>query len=312
MMELIQSLKTIILLISIATVVHAASVPVVRDLDGSIIRSAKISKNNQHFDISITNKKFILDLNKYKTNGPIIISINDAISWGGNVPSTKLIYFPSRAFSYPIDNSFFSKDKTPFLTGSSKAVEPVPSKDKINTGEETKPQGTNPVSVQIDASKIPIDTITVETQRSYISLQSNTPDHAIPLSRSNIRESSIEVMKTSHLDTIRLPNILFKKNQSDLGSKSLSAILKTRYLFSQNYTHIIVKGHTDSSGKPDYNKQLSEKRGATVRDLIIKEFKVPADKIEIQGLADTEPEADNATEKGREMNRRVTIGIIRE
>ncbi|WP_324256096.1 TolC family outer membrane protein [Niveibacterium sp. 24ML] len=51
---------------------------------------------------------------------------------------------------------------------------------------------------------------------------------------------------------------------------------------------ITVIGHTDRMGSPEFNRQLSERRAATVRDYLIKKG-LPANKFEIVGKGSAEP-----------------------
>lgn len=73
-------------------------------------------------------------------------------------------------------------------------------------------------------------------------------------------------------------------------------------------TYITVEGHTDSTGAADYNQQLSERRAAAVRDLLV-EGSVPAARLSVKGFGETDPIADNSTAEGRQANRRVQLEI---
>jgi outer membrane protein OmpA-like peptidoglycan-associated protein len=73
-------------------------------------------------------------------------------------------------------------------------------------------------------------------------------------------------------------------------------------------TLIQVEGHTDSVGSDEYNRDLSSRRASSVRDLLVQRG-VSAGRIQTVGLGKTMPVATNATEAGRQMNRRVEIKI---
>lgn len=70
-----------------------------------------------------------------------------------------------------------------------------------------------------------------------------------------------------------------------------------------------VAGHTDSKGREAYNLKLSDGRAATVRDYFIGKG-VPASQLRSKGYGEAEPVADNATDAGRERNRRVELRIL--
>lgn len=67
-----------------------------------------------------------------------------------------------------------------------------------------------------------------------------------------------------------------------------------------------VAGHTDSRSKDSYNVNLSERRAAAVRDYLISKG-VAADRLTAKGYGESKPVADNNTEEGRFMNRRVEL-----
>lgn len=72
---------------------------------------------------------------------------------------------------------------------------------------------------------------------------------------------------------------------------------------------IDVYGHTDSTGSDSYNQTLSERRAQAVSNYLTSRG-VNSARIRWQGFGETAPIADNTTEAGRAMNRRVEIKII--
>lgn len=73
-------------------------------------------------------------------------------------------------------------------------------------------------------------------------------------------------------------------------------------------TLIRVEGHTDSVGSDPYNMDLSSRRANSVRDLLVQRG-VSFNRIQTIGYGETMPVATNATEAGRQLNRRVEIKI---
>jgi outer membrane protein OmpA-like peptidoglycan-associated protein len=71
-------------------------------------------------------------------------------------------------------------------------------------------------------------------------------------------------------------------------------------------TQIVVEGHTDSRGSPDYNLELSAKRAEAVREFLVARG-VDRERVRAQGLGLTRPVATNETVEGRANNRRVEI-----
>jgi outer membrane protein OmpA-like peptidoglycan-associated protein len=75
-----------------------------------------------------------------------------------------------------------------------------------------------------------------------------------------------------------------------------------------NRTVVHVVGHTDSVGSAVYNQRLSERRAESVADYLGSRG-VPYQRLRTEGRGKDEPRADNATEAGRQLNRRVEIYI---
>ena len=68
---------------------------------------------------------------------------------------------------------------------------------------------------------------------------------------------------------------------------------------------IKVIGHTSSDGDDKANLELSKKRSAAVKDLLVSEYSFDANDIETDGKGETQPVADNKTKEGKAQNRRV-------
>ncbi|RMG56528.1 MAG: OmpA family protein [Gammaproteobacteria bacterium] len=76
--------------------------------------------------------------------------------------------------------------------------------------------------------------------------------------------------------------------------------------YDRTVVHIV--GHTDSIGPADYNQRLSERRARAVYDYLVSRGVDPA-RLRWEGRGESEPRASNATEAGRQLNRRVEIYI---
>ncbi len=76
-----------------------------------------------------------------------------------------------------------------------------------------------------------------------------------------------------------------------------------------NY-RVTVAGHTDNRGKPQKNKQLSERRAARCVEKLVA-LGVEPERLTAIGYGATKPIASNATAKGRARNRRVEFVLVR-
>ncbi|MFK8019896.1 MAG: OmpA family protein [Pseudomonadales bacterium] len=81
-----------------------------------------------------------------------------------------------------------------------------------------------------------------------------------------------------------------------------------RFMREHPLTKVVVEGHTDDRGSAAYNQQLSEKRAATIAEQLISQG-VSSDRVTSVGVGEARPRADNATEEGRQRNRRVVAVV---
>ena len=108
---------------------------------------------------------------------------------------------------------------------------------------------------------------------------------------------------------MRDPGANFAVNSSEplpSGTIKLDEVAKRLQDFPS--VRIVVEGHTDSSGDEVYNQRLSERRATAVKDYLVRRG-VPADRISVVGLGESQPIADNSTEEGQAQNRRVVLRV---
>lgn len=74
-------------------------------------------------------------------------------------------------------------------------------------------------------------------------------------------------------------------------------------------TNVTVIGHTDSVGSESSNQTLSEQRAAAVRNLMVARG-VASGRVSTLGLGEGSPVADNNSEYGRQLNRRIEIVVV--
>lgn len=75
---------------------------------------------------------------------------------------------------------------------------------------------------------------------------------------------------------------------------------------------IVVAGHTDATGDPARNLQLSRQRAQAVRDWMQRMGEIPDSCFAVQGHGATRPVASNTDAVGRSRNRRVDIRLVPE
>jgi len=74
--------------------------------------------------------------------------------------------------------------------------------------------------------------------------------------------------------------------------------------------YIEIEGHTDSTGTPEYNLSLGQKRAEAVRQYLHDRQQIPLHLIETVSFGETRPVAENSSRDGRAQNRRVVIRVL--
>jgi OOP family OmpA-OmpF porin len=102
----------------------------------------------------------------------------------------------------------------------------------------------------------------------------------------------------------------FKNASNQVTDASMESIDHLGEIMA-NSDELSVKllGYTDSSGPAAFNKDLSQKRAQSVKDLIVERHEVEASRIEVVGKGEADPIADNRTREGRAQNRRVVAEL---
>lgn len=83
-----------------------------------------------------------------------------------------------------------------------------------------------------------------------------------------------------------------------------------RVLKAKPTMRVEISGHTDSIGSDSYNMQLSRERAIAVRDYFIRYHNIDPTRVAAVGYGETQPIADNRTQSGRDMNRRIEFKVL--
>ena len=112
---------------------------------------------------------------------------------------------------------------------------------------------------------------------------------------------------TGDVIVLRGVNFEFDKSRLTSNAKTILDGVATELLA---YPGIIIElgGHTDAKGSDEYNQKLSEQRAAAVVSYFASKG-VSEDRMTSAGFGEAQPVADNETEEGRELNRRVELKI---
>lgn len=109
---------------------------------------------------------------------------------------------------------------------------------------------------------------------------------------------------------VRIDNLFFATNKTKILPESQPSLDNLYNFLSENPTVLImISGHTDNVGSERSNQILSEGRANSVRRELIK-MGIDADRMDAEGLGESEPIDTNDTEEGRQNNRRVEFTIL--
>ena len=146
-----------------------------------------------------------------------------------------------------------------------------------------------------DEVVIPVDLVAGSSGRAKFELHRHKEGVA-DLERS-IGESGSAAIYGVHFDV----------NSATLRPDSTPALQNVLYLINKKPdSRWVISGHTDNQGSADLNQRLSQARAASVIAWLASHG-VASGRLTPQGFGPTRPVADNATEPGRALNRRVEI-----
>jgi outer membrane protein OmpA-like peptidoglycan-associated protein len=132
------------------------------------------------------------------------------------------------------------------------------------------------------------------------------------LARTKQLEQRLADLKARQTDRgleLTLSDVLFEFDKANLTPGALRSLAPLVTFLRENLDRTIsIEGHTDSLGSDAYNQQLSQHRAEAVRDFLVQSG-ISADRITARGMGKSYPVASNATEAGRQQNRRVEMVI---
>jgi len=105
----------------------------------------------------------------------------------------------------------------------------------------------------------------------------------------------------------RYPTILFEFDSSML-TKSASTLLDTivAHLKANPQSIAILHGYCSSEGTAAHNMRLARDRAYSVKTYLVNAG-INSSRVKLKAHGETSPVANNSTEKGRELNRRVEV-----
>jgi outer membrane protein OmpA-like peptidoglycan-associated protein len=124
-----------------------------------------------------------------------------------------------------------------------------------------------------------------------------------PPPRVEVRDNKIEFKE----------KIQFENNKSVILPQSFSLLDDIVKVIKDNehIKKIAIEGHASAEGDAKHNMTLSDERAKAVMKYCV-DHGIDAKRLTAKGFGVTKPIADNATEEGREKNRRVEFNIVEQ
>ena len=154
-----------------------------------------------------------------------------------------------------------------------------------NYGITAKAKGLIPTSINLDLSTV---------RGRYIELDDRDLS-MVPLVKGN---------------TATVNNLFFDLGKASLKPESEPELKRIQQVMKENKALVIeISGHTDNTGSDEINNKLSLERANAVKEYLLN-GNIDSSRIRTKGYGKSKPKADNATEEGRQINRRVEIEIL--
>lgn len=127
--------------------------------------------------------------------------------------------------------------------------------------------------------------------------------HSLELSEIKVVDSASELREEKVV-------IRFENNSNDLSTSNLDQLIKLGLSVKNRQTvSLNISGYTDSAGPEQYNNRLSLVRANMVKSYLLG-LGIHPDRMNVQGLGSQNPIADNTTQAGRRLNRRVEVEML--
>jgi len=112
--------------------------------------------------------------------------------------------------------------------------------------------------------------------------------------------------------TYTLRDVHFETGKATLKPESFTALNDLVEVMKNKKKMVIeIAGHTDDVGDDAANLKLSQARAESVKAYLAGKG-IAKERVSAKGYGETQPAADNSSEKGRQENRRTEVRIIKE
>lgn len=178
--------------------------------------------------------------------------------------------------------------------------------DVITTVDSAAMDAANTAGAAMDSMGAAMDKLFTHTLAGGFALANASKDGIESKLITFIEDNTKVVDKTTWFDFDRL---LFDSGKATLQASSqeqLTNVAEIMKTFPK--VHLKIGGYTDNTGDAKANVRLSTDRAFNVKNELIK-LGVDKSRLEAEGFGDKFPVGDNATEEGRQQNRRISARV---
>ncbi len=125
-------------------------------------------------------------------------------------------------------------------------------------------------------------------------------------------KSSVDVITRTEENIVgaKIGNVLFDFNKAEIRDEFGTELDELGGFLKKNpKAYAVLAGFTDNVGSEEYNLGLSEARARSVAEYVAKRHDIAPERLVLHWFGKANPAADNDTEEGRGLNRRVEIAI---
>lgn len=103
-------------------------------------------------------------------------------------------------------------------------------------------------------------------------------------------------------------DIFFATGSAEIDSASAPTFRRIAEVLAANPAwQVGLVGHTDDIGDDAANLELSRRRAEAARTVLVRDYRIPANRLTAEGRGEREPLENDATPQGRARNRRVDL-----
>lgn len=186
------------------------------------------------------------------------------------------------------------------------APEPVKPADSDNDGiiDEQDQCPNTPVGANVDGVGCPLDSDNDGVADYLDKCPDSLPDARV--------DSKGCKLKKVRVEEIRM-NVKFATNSSVVPQSAMAEIKSVADFMTKHEDLLVeIEGHSDSMGKAEYNKMLSQRRADAVATVLTEKYGISKTRVKAIGYGEERPVASNETREGRSENRRVIAVLQKE